>query len=191
MALNPLGVPGVFVLQKSSRITELPKMNNNPHNEKETINPRTGKIERVFVNLEAIYPDCDNPGYELSLEELRAQSRGWAHKDWSKQRTAPLKEVTGNSHRKEQPSGPRGTENPDKSLSSKLREKLVIHRDSENAPEELQEAVEQREGKNTKSRKTKVREIRGETQMSRFSSALLPFLDMLVIHMTDPLCVRS
>ena len=46
------------------------------------INPRTGKIERVFVNLEAVYPNPDDPNEEMSFEELRAKARGWLHKDW-------------------------------------------------------------------------------------------------------------
>ncbi|KAH0556847.1 hypothetical protein GP486_005365 [Trichoglossum hirsutum] len=45
--------------------------------QQEQINPRTGKAERVFVNLEACYPNPEDPSTELSFEELRAIRRGW------------------------------------------------------------------------------------------------------------------
>ncbi|OAP59658.1 hypothetical protein AYL99_06956 [Fonsecaea erecta] len=63
-----------------------------PH---QVVNPRTGRAERVFVALEAIYP----PGTDLefSFEELRAMSRGWAQKDWRSQKEAtPLRPTAGN-----------------------------------------------------------------------------------------------
>lgn len=59
----------------------------------EVRNPKTGKIERVFVNLEAIYPNPNDPNEEMSFEELRAQSRGWSSKDWAAEKL--LKEVEG------------------------------------------------------------------------------------------------
>jgi checkpoint serine/threonine-protein kinase len=54
-------------------------------------NPKTGKIERVFVNLESVYPNPNDPNEEMSFEELRAQSRGWTSRDWVAERS--LKEV--------------------------------------------------------------------------------------------------
>ena len=47
------------------------------------INARTGKVERVFVDLQAIYPNANDPCEEMSFEELRAQSRGWLSMDWT------------------------------------------------------------------------------------------------------------
>ena len=41
------------------------------------------------MNLEAIYPNDNDPYEEMGFEELRAKSRGWLHRDWaaeSKQR---------------------------------------------------------------------------------------------------------
>lgn len=49
-------------------------------------NPKTGKIERVFVNLEVVYPNPNDPNEEMSFEELRAQSRGWNRRDWAAER---------------------------------------------------------------------------------------------------------
>ena len=50
-----------------------------------TINPKTGKPECVFSDLEAVYPNgVDANSEEFSFEELRARHRGWLKKDWSK-----------------------------------------------------------------------------------------------------------
>ena len=59
--------------------------------QQQTVNARTGKIERVFVDLEAVYPNDNDLNEEMSFEELRAKSRGWLDRDWaaeSKQRMA-------------------------------------------------------------------------------------------------------
>lgn len=48
------------------------------------MNPKTGKLECVFSDLEAIYPHgADARGEEFSFEELRARHRGWFDRDWS------------------------------------------------------------------------------------------------------------
>ena len=41
-----------------------------------TMNPQNGKKERVFVDLRTIYPTPDEPGTELSFEEVWAAKRG-------------------------------------------------------------------------------------------------------------------
>lgn len=46
------------------------------------MNPNNGRKERIFVNLEAVYPTPDQLGTEVSFEELRAQHRGWTRKVW-------------------------------------------------------------------------------------------------------------
>lgn len=59
--------------------------------QQQTVNARTGKVERVFVDLEAVYPNDNELHEEMSFEELRAKSRGWLDRDWaaeSKQRMA-------------------------------------------------------------------------------------------------------
>ncbi|KAF7717748.1 Uncharacterized protein PECH_007697 [Penicillium ucsense] len=65
------------------------------HHVKEALNPRTGRRERVFVDLEAVYPDPHNPLNEVSFEELRAMRRGWTSKDWGIQKE-PLRPISGN-----------------------------------------------------------------------------------------------
>ncbi|KAK2792685.1 hypothetical protein FQN51_001604 [Onygenales sp. PD_10] len=134
-----------------------------PRNEKETVNPRTGKIERVFVNLEAIYPDPESPQHEMSLEELRALSRGWMDIDWSKQRKEALKEISGNVPCKDPCTQKQGDESVDKHLSAQVQEKLVIHKDGQSS-EDSQGIESHRDGKGGKSKRLKVRELKGETQ---------------------------
>ena len=64
------------------------------HHVREAVNPRTGRRERVFVDLEAVYPDCRNPAHEVSFEELRAIKRGWMDKKW--RHKEPLQQISGN-----------------------------------------------------------------------------------------------
>lgn len=47
-----------------------------------TKNPASGKKERVFVDLRAIYPCPEEPGTELSFEEIWAANRGWLGQTW-------------------------------------------------------------------------------------------------------------
>ena len=136
------------------------------HNGKETANPRTGRVERVFVNLEAVYPDRENPSHEMSLEELRAVSRGWMDKDWSRQRKKVLKEVSGNVPCRDPSAQAAGEDNVDKTLSAKLHEKLVIAEKSQPSGEATDVVEVHHDGRGGKSRRLKVREIKGETQTS-------------------------
>lgn len=47
-----------------------------------TRNPANGKKERVFVDLRAVYPSPEEPGTELSFEEIWAANRGWLDQSW-------------------------------------------------------------------------------------------------------------
>lgn len=53
------------------------------HESQRVINPKTGRAECVFVNLEAVYPDPRDPSLEFCFEELRARQRGWLERDWA------------------------------------------------------------------------------------------------------------
>jgi checkpoint serine/threonine-protein kinase len=46
------------------------------------VNPNNGKKERVFVDLRAVYPTPEQPGTELSFEEIWAANRGWLDTSW-------------------------------------------------------------------------------------------------------------
>jgi checkpoint serine/threonine-protein kinase len=152
---------------------------NELHNGRETVNPRTGKVERVFVNLEAIYPDRENPSHEMSLEELRAVSRGWMDKDWSRQRRKVLKEVPGNVPCRDPPTENVGDTSVDKVLSTELQGKLMILDKSQPSGEAVGVVEVHRDGRGGKARRLKVREIKGETQTS---SVDLPFFFPLLFY---------
>ncbi len=123
-----------------------------------TVNPK-GRTERIFVNLEAIYPTPEVVGTELSLEELRAENRGWLSKVWqpeilpkSFQRDSlQIREDTSESIISE--------------LSREVPEKLVIARD----PIHLDENGERKDtGREGRGRKMKIKEV-NETQISQLN----------------------
>lgn len=118
------------------------------------MNPRTGRPERVFVKIEAVYPDKD---LELSFEELRAMSRGWANRDWRRKQPSPTRVITGNAQRSPQvltSSDPVDIEN----LSQNFHQNLSIIDTS------TQSMVGMPDPKPTKQRRVKVREVKQEVQ---------------------------
>lgn len=98
----------------------------------------------------------------MSLEELRASSRGWLNKDWSKQRKAPLKERSRNVVPKDQ--YPKIKGDAEKELEVEVREKLVIEDQGRGSPDTQLMSSEQKPGK---AKKLKVREVKGETQTGK------------------------
>lgn len=82
-----------------------------------TVNAR-GQKERVFVDLREVYPTPEEPGTELSFEEVWARKRGWLGQTW------PDDAV--------EEDAAFGDENavPDVNLlASAVSEKLVVHHD--------------------------------------------------------------
>ncbi|KAL7930913.1 Mad3/BUB1 homology region 1 domain-containing protein [Trichoderma chlorosporum] len=53
-----------------------------PSKHQVTTHPQTGKRERIFVDLAAVYPTPEEPGTELSFEEIIAEHRGWLGRLW-------------------------------------------------------------------------------------------------------------
>ena len=47
-----------------------------------TFNPATGKKTRIHVDLATLYPTPDEPGTELSFEEVWLRNRGWMDRSW-------------------------------------------------------------------------------------------------------------
>lgn len=117
------------------------------------------------MNLEAVYPDYKNPGYEISFEELRAISRGWMQKDWSLQKKA-LKEISGNATSRNPPLQDYKQQSTDKALEGDMNQRLAIREKSSHQTETVELQEEPRDGKSSKARKIKVREI-GETITSK------------------------
>jgi checkpoint serine/threonine-protein kinase len=135
------------------------------HHVREAVNPRTGRRERVFVNLEAVYPDYRNPTKEISFEELRAMHRGWMDKDWRSHK-APFKEISGNIAGSEPPVENLIEQSLDQGLSEQFSQKLKV---KDAGSQGTQRAIEDglNEGKAGKARKIKLREVKGETQTSK------------------------
>ncbi|KAL4797706.1 Mad3/BUB1 homology region 1-domain-containing protein [Aspergillus venezuelensis] len=123
------------------------------HRIREAINPRTGRRERVFVDLDAVYPDYKNPNIEISFEELRAMQRGWLDKNWRASKE-PLKQISGNATQLEQ----------EKGLPDQLQQKLTLKDTDGHALHQPIDSERTQEAKAGKARKTKMREVKGETQ---------------------------
>lgn len=77
------GTASFCVIQSSSSSSVRPAYESSNHTSQRVINPRTGRAECVFVNLEAVYPDPSNPSVEYCFEELMARHRGWLEHDWA------------------------------------------------------------------------------------------------------------
>ncbi|KAI0176361.1 Mad3/BUB1 homology region 1-domain-containing protein [Hypoxylon sp. FL1284] len=112
------------------------------------VNPQSGKRERVFVNLEAIYPTPEEPGTELSFEELWAASRGWLDVCWDDDELV-----------EEQLANERPSEVD--LLGQRVAEKLVIHHDMVELDEN---GAVKSSGRPAKSKKKKMMEV-NETQI--------------------------
>lgn len=63
---------------------------NSRHSQQCVLNDRTGRLECVFVNLEAVYPEAGNLSAEFCFEELRAKHRGLLNNDWRKTKIATM-----------------------------------------------------------------------------------------------------
>ena len=82
-------------------------------------NPQNGKRERIYVNLEAVYPTPEEPGTELSFEELWAANRGWLDACWDEESLLECQHEVADENTP-----------PVEALSRKVEQKLIIHRDT-------------------------------------------------------------
>ncbi len=147
---------------------------------KQTVNPKTGKAERVFVDLEAVYPNPRDPTEEMSFEELRAMRRGWLGKDWSKPKTPPMRmvEPTIETQRVVEESEPDLL--LDEVLAGNMKQGLVLKEEAILRDENGNIKDGSREGRSSKIKKLRVKEIRGETQTSEYP-CYHPYRTMLTV----------
>ncbi|KAI0864241.1 Mad3/BUB1 homology region 1-domain-containing protein [Xylaria cubensis] len=115
------------------------------------INPQNGKRERVYVNLEAVYPTPEEPGTELSFEELWAASRGWLDACWDDESLADYQHEVADEDI-----------TPVQALTKGVEQKLMIHRDT--VPLDENGALIKEHPRPAKGRKKKVMEV-NETQI--------------------------
>jgi checkpoint serine/threonine-protein kinase len=164
----------------------------------QAVNPKTGRVEVVFVDLEQVYPNRRDPmSIEFSFEELRARHRGWLDRDWeavrreeqkkarklaekaaaaqqSKSEPAPLAPKT-------EPLAPKqDAQKPPKLQTVPLKggEEDALAGDDENRPPsqaDIEKAKaakkarkEERANRTRKIQVMDVKEVSGETQTSRF-----------------------
>ncbi|KAG4028008.1 hypothetical protein MFRU_025g00740 [Monilinia fructicola] len=138
----------------------------NPELQQVTINPKNGRSERIFVDLEAVYPTPDKIGTELSFEELRAAHRGWLDKLWEPELNIPQDKPVSNSSIQE-------SKISIETITHQIPEKLVIARDTtardKNGPEKLviardpvyldENGAKMEHNRETKHRRMKIKEV--------------------------------
>ena len=117
------------------------------------------------MNLEAVYPNENDHNEEMSFEELRGKSRGWMNRDWaaeSKQRIAELSRA-------------REAEDQVSAAASAKAAVVILQpdrpkseiRSGSNSQLETTIAVDiGGEGRAGRPKKTKKRQVKGETQTS-------------------------
>ncbi len=130
-------------------------------------NAKTGKIERVFVNLEAVYPNPDNPDEEMSFEELRAQSRGWLNRDWGAERRTARQAKSVLASLPEPISSPASAIEDMGSSTQESQPTIEAALRTDSRVEATSGKDTGREGKPARPKKMKVMEVKGETQTSR------------------------
>ncbi|RDW93724.1 putative checkpoint protein kinase (SldA) [Aspergillus mulundensis] len=149
----------IFRDESKSDLPDKDEMQSKPvpeHRIREAVNPRTGRKERVFVDLAAVYPDYKNPNVEFSFEELRAMKRGWMDKDWRQKR--PLKQISGNAVQAD-PNSP-----DENALPAEFKEKLKLSGTDDHALNQPIMSEKAHDSKSGKGGKLKVREVKAETQ---------------------------
>lgn len=112
-------------------------------------------MERVAVDVEAVYPMYPDESVEFCFEELRAKRRGWTDRDWTKTSQSPLRHVSGNEQR---PAKQPKTESSDvENITEGLKEATIADTSS-------QSLVGMPQGKAAKPRRMKMREVKEETK---------------------------
>ena len=131
----------------------------------QVVNPRTGKMERVFVDLAAIYPIANDQSVEISFEELRAESRGWLSRDWSAEKwqeasSLPLESAV------ETAQSPQRQQHPQEQVEERPETLQETPCPSEETTTSLltSEPQEQRSRKSGRPKKMKVMEVKAEAQ---------------------------
>ena len=118
------------------------------------------------MNLQAVYPNEDDINEEMSFEELRAKSRGWLARDWA----AESKQGIGKQLRTEaiqNQDTDEAVQPPEDSQSTQDSHSGPDLRNSPNTTLDYTNTIDlPREGKSGRARKTRIREVKGETQTS-------------------------
>jgi len=147
---------GNLVIQSSSHIHF--QQISAPSIQRVTINPKNGRSEHVYVNLEQLYPNPHILGTELCFEEMMARQRGWLDKVWKREisssthNSLPLPDDVDNT-----------TNSSIQTIARNLSQKLTIGNDPIMLDENGVTKEQNREGRG---RRMKIKEV-NETQISK------------------------
>lgn len=120
-----------------------------------TVNPRNGRIERVYVNLEALYPNSETLKSELSFEEVMAGHRRWLNKIWRQETSSEPNDSLELNHKTNESNSSGDTLGGEISGSLTTNDHVIL--DENGVAKELT--------RESKARKMKIKEI-NETQIS-------------------------
>ena len=112
-------------------------------------------MERVAVDIEAVYPKYPDEDVEFCFEEVRAKRRGLLGQHRKRISTGPMKSTSGNERR--QPKHPEAEISDVENITRGLKEASLIDTSS-------QSLVGMPEGKAAKPRRMKLREVKEETK---------------------------
>lgn len=117
------------------------------------------------MNLEAVYPNDKDHSEELSFEELRARARGWMSRDWAAESKQRIAEASRARETEDRISVAAAAEQAIPALQP-ARPKPATQGGSNTQLETTIVVDIGREGRAGRPRKTKIRELKGETQTS-------------------------
>lgn len=143
--------------------------------QQQIVNPRTGKTERVFVNLDAVYPNRNDPNEEYSFEELRARHRGWLDRDWSLEKEYTHGEMEARDSQAGTGVNDKLNNSDDVATAENDQQEPIV--DDEGADYTVSDSATlkegSREGRSTRPRRKKIMEVKAETQTSMWLLLLL------------------
>ncbi len=140
------------------------------------VNSKTGKPERVFVKLEAVYPNPADHSQEMSFDELRAVHRGWADQNWKKESMKTLQAISGNAQR----SPPSLTNAAIDQLSKDLENtaSMVENESSQPSSPADDRSSQSQDVKPVKQKRMKIREVKQEAQTSEHLLTLVNLIQL-------------
>ena len=136
------------------------------------------------MNLEAVYPNPNDPNEEFSFEEFRARFRGWMDKDWAAERRHAVRQMLPDSEQK----APSLDVDEQKTKNTQA-ESISLGSAQQDVDVATQEETTQGT-RSRKSRRTKVMEVKGETQTSKRLRLEIFFLRILNCDQLKPIWNR-
>lgn len=117
------------------------------------------------MNLEAVYPNPDDPNEEMSFEELRAKARGWADRDWAAEKKQQDFEDAQLQEQEQRRASIESEKNIEHMLARDVEQNPNPHTASELFIDNIVDD-EARSQKSGRPKKMKIREVKAEVQTS-------------------------